>query len=119
MNQLDLLNNISSQVQDGIRTETVFRRFFTFPADITNYDFKMDIRDEAGGLIISLTKTNSRIVITDGPGGKFNLILTGAETTGLTLGRFKYDLLYDDNSGAGWEFAWNGLIDISPTVTQP
>lgn len=64
------------------------------PVDITGYQIRMQIRSEQSSsvVLLDLTTSNNRIVITSAVQGQFELRLTATETAALTFEGGVYDL---------------------------
>ena len=92
------------------------------PIDITSWDFRMQIRevDQNGAVIVELTVSNSRIVILDASGGKFQLVITDTITDTFTEAQFEsavYDLEAIESGGAVRRLL-EGNVTLSLNITR-
>lgn len=87
--------------------------------DITDYDFKMTIRDTIGGTaLFTLTVGDGITILTPASAGQFKLEIPKEELTGVTQRVGVYDLLLvddDDNT----KRLLQGNIVFSDKVTDP
>lgn len=88
------------------------------PIDLTGYIARMHIRPNARSsvIIMDLTTTNSRILITPLQ-GQIDLIITDEDTSGITFnGSALYDLELEDSGGEVFKIA-RGLVFFIEEIT--
>lgn len=85
------------------------------PVDLTDCTARMDIRDSAGVLLLSLTTENGRLVIA--APGRLIITLTAAETTAITWSAGSYDLELHMSNGDVTRWA-QGAVSVSREVTH-
>src|SRR4051794_37521134 len=64
------------------------------PLDVTGWSWAAQLRDAAGALVAAWT-----VLVTDPPAGELSLMLTAAQTTGLALADYDWDLQATDTGG--------------------
>lgn len=80
-----------------LEQKVTFHRLLTykdargFPVDLTGYEARMQIRDQAGEVVATLTDTNGGIVL-GGPEGTIQLNISETETSLMTFATALYDL---------------------------
>ena len=92
--------------------------------NVTNYNGRMDIRfaqTREADLVLQLTQANGRIVrknpVSD---GKFQLLISAADTTALTAGEYFYDFeifTIDERSPVEVQRLIQGKFTVRPEVT--
>lgn len=87
--------------------------------DITGWTFATDIKDSRSddAALVSLTTANGGFVVTDGPNGRLDMIITAAQTDLLPEGSMVFDLLRTDSS-PGPVYYLGGSFRVKRPVTQ-
>jgi len=94
------------------------------PVDISNGLLILQVKDTytKPAILIdakSTDLTGSRIEITDGPNGKFSVVIEGADTLVLDTNRdMVYDLVYIADGDVDGIFIMKGTFTVNPTVSR-
>ncbi len=88
------------------------------PTDITNWSFRMHLRDSKDDVepLLELTTENGGIIILDGVAGSFYMVVTAIQTPGLPLGTLVFDVLRTNAPGPVWLFG--GRVKVRKPVTR-
>ena len=109
-----------------IEQGATFRHQFTWldknkvPTDISGYTVRMQIRTaiSQGTVLCELTTENGRVLILNGPGGKFELLISADVTATFNWKTGVYDLLVTSTIGEVTRLV-EGSVTVSPSVTLP
>ena len=86
------------------------------PVNLTGYSAKMQVRDISNNLIVELSTSNGKIVITPGI-GQIALALTAAQTAALAVGNYNYDLNLTDSASNVYKIL-EGAFILKASVTN-
>lgn len=109
----------------AVYQKTAYTLNFTFKddnevvIDITGWQFASHIKDARADAtaLVTLTTANGGFVVTDGPNGRLDMILTAAQTNLLPVGSMVFDLLRTDSS-PGPVYYLGGDFRVKRPVTQ-
>ena len=86
------------------------------PVNLTGYSAKMQVRDISNNLIVELSTSNGKIVITPGI-GQIALALTATQTAALAVGNYNYDLNLTDSASNVYKIL-EGAFILKASVTN-
>jgi hypothetical protein len=86
------------------------------PVNLTGYTAKMQVRDISGNLIVELSTSNGKIVITPAL-GQIAMTLTATQTAALTVGNYNYDLNLTDTASNVYKIL-EGAFILKASVTN-
>ena len=91
------------------------------PYNITGCEVRMQVRkSQQQPVIIEATTTNGKFVITDGPNGTFQMVLSSADTSLLTSKEAVYDIeiAFPDGPPPTVVRVLKGRFLVDPNITQ-
>lgn len=86
------------------------------PVNLTGYTAKMQVRDISGNLIVELSTSNGKIVITPAL-GQVAMTLTATQTAALAVGNYNYDLNLTDSASNVYKIL-EGAFILKASVTN-
>ena len=86
------------------------------PVNLTGYTAKMQVRDISGNLIVELSTSNGKIVITPAL-GQVAMTLTATQTAALAVGNYNYDLNLTDTASNVYKIL-EGAFILKASVTN-
>ena len=88
------------------------------PIDVSDWEFAAHIKDARADTtaLVSLTTANGGFSVTDGPGGRFQMVLTAEQTESLPVGGMVFDVLRTD-ADPGPTFLMSGSFRVKLPVT--
>lgn len=88
------------------------------PINLTGYTARMQVRPAPGGtLILDLTTSNGKIVITDAAQGKLKLLVEASETNSVPPGVYRYDLELQSPANVVTRYL-EGQVRVKEQITQ-